>query len=544
VRVTGSSHLREISIVHTAITVVLGVALAAGAASAWSDEAKGSDQAALNALCQTPSKGEEQDKRTWRREPRAEQSVTQHHVTLKGKAIDYTATAGVLVIRDDEDKPIANMGYVAYTKRDVKDPSQRPIVFAFNGGPGSSSLWLHLGVLGPRRVVISDPDPSPAAPFRLVDNEYGVLDKADLVMIDPVGTGVSRAVCDKKDEDFWSVDPDIDSVSRLIAQYTSDNKRWDSPKYLLGESYGTTRGAAIVDYLRARRSLTFNGLILVSVATDIEALFAEIPGNDRPYAVYLPGFAAVAWYHHALPNQPAALGPFLDEVRRYALGPFNAALMKGDAMPDAERDAVAEQLHQYTGLSVEYLKAANLRVSENAFVHELLKAQHKTLGRLDGRFTGPTLDPLQKFTDYDPQSSAISAAFSAAFMDYYHGDLGFGQGKTYRTTNDDVGNKWKWVHRPIGAQTEQPFVNSGVDLTQALVQDANLRVLVLNGYFDLATPFSATEYVMSHLGLPPGLSTHIKMQYYEAGHMMYVHPPSMQKMKRDLDAFIDATSRQ
>jgi carboxypeptidase C (cathepsin A) len=399
-----------------------------------------------------------------------------------------------------------------------------------------------MGVLGPRRVVISDPDPSPAGPFRIVDNEFGVLDKSDLVMIDPVGTGVSRAVCDKKDEDFWSVDPDIDSVSRLIAQYTSDNKRWDSPKYLLGESYGTTRGAAIVDYLRARRSLTFNGLILVSVATDIEALFAEVPGNDRPYAVYLPGYAAVAWYHHALPKQPPELAPFLDEVRRYAIGPFNAALMKGDTMTDAERDGVAEQLHQYTGLSVDYLKAANLRVSENAFVHELLKAQHKTLGRLDARFTGPTQDPLEKLTDYDPQSSAISAAFTAAFMDYYHGDLGFGQGKTYRTLNGDVGNKWKWVHRPIGSETEQPFVNSGVDLSHSLVQDANLRVLVLNGYYDLATPFSATEYVMSHLGLPPGLNQHIKMQYYEAGHMMYVNPASIQKMKRDLDSFIDSTS--
>jgi carboxypeptidase C (cathepsin A) len=533
--------------VHKLLIAILSVAVTTLTGAASADEDKGSAAQAVNALCQTTAKGEDKkepgEKEPWKRAPKTEQSVTQHHVTLRGKSIDYTATAGVLVIRDDEDKPIANMGYVAYTKRDVKDLAQRPIVFAFNGGPGSASLWLHMGALGPRRVVISDPEPSPAAPFRLIDNEFGVLDKADLVMIDPVGTGVSRAVCDKKDEDFWSVDPDVDSVSRLIAQYTSDNKRWDSPKYLLGESYGTTRGAAIVDYLRARRSLTFNGLILVSVATDIEALFAEIPGNDRPYAVYLPGYAAVAWYHKALPKQPAALAPFLDEVRSYALGPFNAALMKGDAMSDAERDAVAEQLHQYTGLSVEYLKAANLRVSENAFVHELLKAQHKTLGRLDARFTGPTQDPLQKFTDYDPQSSGISAAFTAAFMDYYHGDLGFGQGKTYRAVNEEVGTKWKWVHRPIGSETEQPFVNSGVDLTHSLVQDPNLRVLVLNGYFDLATPFSATEYVMSHLGLPPGLNARIKMQYYEAGHMMYVHPPSLQKMKRDLDSFIDATMR-
>jgi carboxypeptidase C (cathepsin A) len=249
----------------------------------------------------------------------------------------------------------------------------------------------------------------------------------------------------------------------------------------------------------------------------------------------------VAWYHHALPNQPAELAPFLDEVRRYALGPFNAALMKGDALTDTERDAIAEQLHRYTGLSVDYLKAANLRVSENAFVHELLKPQHKTLGRLDARFTGPTMDPLEKLADYDPQSSGISAAFTAAFMDYYHGDLGFGQGKTYRSTNDEVGNKWKWIHKPIGSDNEQPFVNTGVDLAYALVQDPNLRVLVLSGYYDLATPFSATEYVMSHLGLPPGLASRIQMKYYEAGHMMYVNPQSLQKMKHDLDTFVAST---
>jgi carboxypeptidase C (cathepsin A) len=414
-------------------------------------------------------------------------------------------------------------------------------MFAFNGGPGSSSLWLHMGVLGPKRVVVSDPGPTPAGPYRTVDNEFGVLDKSDLVMIDPVGTGLAHAVCDHKDDEFFGVDPDIESISRFIMQYVSDNNRWSSPKYLLGESYGTTRGAAIVNYLR-ERSFAFNGLILVSVATDIEAIFAELPGNDRPYAVYLPAYAAVAWYHHMLPAQPAALEPFLTEVRAYAAGPFTAALLKGDAIPDAEREAVAEKMHEYTGLSVEYLKAANLRVAQGAFTHELLKAQHKTVGRLDARFVGATMDPLEKYSDYDPQSAAISAAFAAAFLDYYHGELKFGQGSTYRTTNFSVGEHWKWVHRtPKG---DQPMVNSGVDLAEALVKDANLRVLVLNGYYDLATPFSATEYVMTHLGVPQGVASRIEMKYYESGHMMYVHPPSMAKMKRDLDAFIDSTSRQ
>jgi carboxypeptidase C (cathepsin A) len=257
--------------------------------------------------------------------------------------------------------------------------------------------------------------------------------------------------------------------------------------------------------------------------------------------VYLPGYAAVAWYHHMVPSQPTSLEPFLAEVRQYAMGPYTAALLRGDTLSDQERDAVAQKMHDYIGLPVEYLKRARLRVSENEFAHELLKARGLTVGRLDGRFTGPTSDPLAKETDYDPQSSAISAAFAAAFLDYYHGELRFGQGETYHTTNFGIGEKWKWTHRT--EQGEQPIVNSGVDLADTLIKDPNLRVLVLNGYYDLATPFSATEYVMMHLGVVPELGAHVQMKYYEAGHMMYVHPPSLAKMKRDLDTFIDATAR-
>ena len=495
--------------------------------------------AQISQLCRIDIKGDKKDQ--WMRLPTAQTSVTQHRLSLGGKAIEYAATAGTLIVRDDEDKPIASIGYVAYTRRDGKSGGVRPITFAFNGGPGSSSLWLHMGVLGPKRVVVSDPTPTPPAPYRTVDNEFSLLDVSDVVMIDPVGTGLSHAVCDHKDEEFWGVDPDIDSVSRFIAQYVSDNNRWTSPKYLLGESYGTTRAAAIVNYLRARRSLTFNGLVLVSVATDIEAIFAELPGNDRPYAVYLQGYAAVAWYHHMVPSQPAALEPFLAEVRQYAMGPYTAALLKGDALSSEERDAVAQKMRDYTGLPVEYLKQARLRVSENEFAHELLKPRGLTVGRLDGRFVGPTTDLLAKETDYDPQSSAIAAAYAAAFLDYYHGELRFGQGETYHTTNFGIGAKWKWTHRT--EQGEQPIVNSGVDLADTLIKDPNLRVLVLNGYYDLATPFSATEYVMTHLGVPPEVGTHVQMKYYEAGHMMYVHPPSLAKMKRDLDAFIGSTAR-
>ncbi|HYB34003.1 MAG TPA: hypothetical protein VED45_11335 [Steroidobacteraceae bacterium] len=535
------------------VTLVAGVCGAAYAARSatgapQADETTGSaatpapapDQAAwrVSQLCRIDIKGDKKEQ--WMRLPKAESSVTQHRLSAAGRSIDYAATAGTLIVRDEEDKPMASIGYVAYTRQNAQGGA-RPITFAFNGGPGSSSMWLHMGVLGPRRVVVGDPDPTPPAPYRTVDNEFGVLDRSDLVMIDPVGTGLSHAVCDHKDDEFWGVDPDIDSVSRFIAQYLSDNNRWTSPKYLIGESYGTTRAAAIVNYLRTHRSLAFNGLILVSVATDIEAIFAELPGNDRPYAVYLPGYAAVAWYHHMVPDQPGKLEPFLTEVRQYAMGPFTAALLKGDALSDTERDAVAQKVHEYIGLPVDYLKAANLRVSENEFAHELLKARGLTVGRLDGRFIGVTPDLRAKETDYDPQSEAISAAYAATFLDYYHGELKFGQGSTYRTTNFSIGEKWKWTHRT--AKGEQPIVNSGVDLADALTKDANLRVLVLNGYYDLATPFSATEYVMTHLGVPPGVSARIQMKYYQAGHMMYVHPPSIAKMKADIDAFIDATAR-
>ena len=514
--------------------------LAAGAALAADEPPKsdgGVSAAQLSQQCRIDIRGDKKEQ--WMRLPKAETSVTQHHITVGGKTLDYTATAGTLIVRDDEDKPIASIGYVAYTRAGAKG-GPRPVTFAFNGGPGSSSLWLHMGILGPRRVAITDPDPTPAGPYRTVDNEYGLLDKSDLVMIDPVGTGLSHAVCDHKDSDFWGVDPDVDSISRFIAQYVSDNERWTSPKYLLGESYGTTRGAAIVNYLRGRRDMAFNGLILVSVATDIEAIFAELPGNDRPYAVYLPAYAAVAWYHHTVPNQPAALEPFLNEVRAYASGPYTAALLKGDALPEAELEAAAQKMHDYTGLPVDYLKDANLRISENAFAHELLKPQGKTVGRLDGRYVGLTWDPLEKETDYDPQSAAISAAFAATFLDYFHGELKFGQGATYNVSNFNIGDKWRWTHKT--ARGDQFTVNTGVDLAEALIKDANLKVLVLNGYYDLATPFSATEYVMTHLGVPKAAGARVSMKYYEAGHMMYVHPPSAAKMKRDLDAFIDATS--
>ncbi|HEY3571488.1 MAG TPA: hypothetical protein VGP73_26420, partial [Thermoanaerobaculia bacterium] len=358
---------------------------------------------------------------------------------------------------------------------------------------------------------------------------------------DPVGTGLSRAVGKAEDKDFWGVDPDIESVSRFITQYVSDNHRWGSPKYLLGESYGTTRSAGVVDYLQTKSNMAFNGVILVSVALDLEAIF-PLPGNDKPYPLILPTFAATAWFHHVLPQQPARLEPFLDEVRRFALGEYASALMKGDALSDSERDAVAEKLHQYTGLSTDFVKKAKLRIRESQFTQELMRDKHVTVGRLDSRFTGVSFDLLSEDSDYDPQSAAIAAPFTAAFLDYLHSDLKFGQGKTYKIENDEIGMRWDFKHRAPGLPFPAPFPDTGADLSHAMGYNPNLQVLTINGYYDLATPFLATEYMMSHLLLEKAQQSHIQMRYFEAGHMMYVHEPSLKQMKEAIAAFYDATS--
>jgi len=478
---------------------------------------------------------------------KAEASVTKHNLSAGGKGFDYTAAAGTLLIRDDEGKPIAHIGYIAYTRQDPNaHAAPRPVMFAFNGGPGMSSMMLHMGLLGPKRVLIADPDAAPSPEYETVDNEFSMLDKADLVMIDPMGTGWSYAVCGKKIEEFLSVDTDADSVSRFIAQYLSDNNRWTSPKYILGESYGTIRAAAVVNYMLARNSLSFSGVVMLSMATDLQIIATGLRSNERPYPAFLPGFAAVAWYHHRVAGQPPALEPFLDEVRKFAAGPFNAALLKGNTLRDDERDAIAEQIHRYTGLSVEYIKTANLRVSEFAFAQELFRTQSAVVSRLDGRFLGLTSDPLQRGADYDPALAAIGPFYTGVLQDYLHRDLKVGTERSYRTANAWIGDHFDLRHQPVGSfyggsGPAQALVNAGDDLAQALVQEPKLRVLVLSGYFDLGSPFTAAEYMVSHLGVPKPAADRVQIKYYKAGHMMYVQQASLQKLKRDLDQFVDTT---
>jgi carboxypeptidase C (cathepsin A) len=514
----------------TGLALALAAVMTAGVTVADEPEAKEGDK----------KEGEKKEEKS--EPPKPISSVTQHTATIAGAPLAYTATAGTLIVRNEKDEPYASMGYVAYARKDPGDLSRRPITFAYNGGPGSSSYWLHMGVLGPRRIVTTDAAATLPPPYTVVDNAHSILDKSDLVMIDPVGTGVSRAVGKAKDKDFWGTDPDIESVSRFIKEFVTQNDRWSSPKYLLGESYGTTRSAGIVDYLQGNENMAFNGVILVSVALDLGAIF-DFPQNDRTFPMFLPTYAAVAWYHKALPTMPPALGPFLDEVRAYALGDYTKALMKGSGLPDAERAAVAQKLHEYTGLSLDYLQKADLRVTEGEFTQELLRGHRATVGRLDARFTGLTLDVLAKEADYDPQSEAISSAFAASFLDYYYRELKFPRDKTYNLSAP-VYRDWDFKHKAPGSSFPIPGPpNTGPDLAHALTTNPNLRVLVMNGLYDLATPFLGTEYMISHLGIEKSLQANIEMTYYEAGHMMYVHPPSLESFRKDLAAFYDRGQR-
>lgn len=473
-------------------------------------------------------------------------SVTKHHLSAAGKGFDYEAVVGTLIIHNDADEPIASIGYIAYTRIVPRDTA-RPITFAFDGGPGASSVMVHMGLLGPKRVLVEDPDsPIRPRPFEMVDNTFGVLDESDLVLIDPVGTGVSHGICGHQDAEFWGVDADVDSVSRFIAEYIDQHDRWTSPKYLLGESYGTTRAAAVADYLRARRSILFNGIVLLSMITDMEITFTELPGNtERPYPLLLPAYAAVAWYHHMVAGNPPALGPFLDEVRRFAAGTYAAALFEGDSLPENQRAVVAEQIHRYTGLPAEFIEQHDLRISVSAFTQNLLINHHQIVSRLDGRILGPAPStPLHNefMDDNDPELQTVIGTYAAAFLDYYRRDLRARARQPYQVMNEQIESRWRWYHRPIGdSGPVQPMVNSGVDLAHALVAEPDLRLLVLSGYFDLGSPFSAAEYMIAHLGVPRDVRSRIQIKYYKAGHMMYVDPFALGKLKQDMNAFIEST---
>ena len=425
-------------------------------------------------------------------------SVSEGSVRIDGKKIDYVATAATMEMKNEDGEPIAHFGYTAYVKKG-ENPDTRPIMFAYNGGPGSASMWLHMGILGPQRADVDDVTFNSAGPFKLINNEFSVLDKADLVMVDPIGTGFSRPVGEAKGEDFWGVDNDIVSVSNFIARYVTDNGRWLSPKYLLGESYGGIRSGGVAYELLSRHNLGLNGVILVSPFMDYQAGFAGFR-NDLPYINFFSTFAATAWYHNAVERNPASLEAFVAEADRFARNELADALLKGNKATDEERSAVLAGMERFTGISAEYWDRANLRINEARFSKELLREQRRTVGRADSRFAGDAISHNAETFRYDPYMPSMAPAFMATFNDYYRETLGV---KTDRRYIGSAGlfRRWDWAHQQPGlGKTISP--NTVVDLTYAMIQNPNMRILVQQGYYDLATPLGATTYFIDHMDLP------------------------------------------
>jgi len=472
--------------------------------------------------------------------PEAEVSKTKQRVTIDGATINLAAHAGTMKLRDENNKPIALMGYTAYFKEGSS--SNRPIMFAYNGGPGSSSFWLHMGVMGPKRISVNDPEFNPPAPYEVVNNEYSILDKADLVMIDPVGTGLSIPVGEAEFEDFWGVDQDIRSISLFITQFLINHDRMNSPKYLLGESYGTFRNAGVMDKLLSQ-GIALNGVIMVSAVFDLRSLMFP-PDDDIPYIVHFPTYAATSWYHNKTSHQESNLEEFLNEVRAFTENEYVSALFQGDQLSESERISIADKLSGYTGLSSDFWLKANLRVKNGEYFQEVLRNEGETVGRLDSRYTGINQDLLSQFADHDPQSLAISPAYIAGFLDYFHSDLKVSKDLIYSiTAGRREGFKWDWKHQGNSSWGTSTAINTGPDMARAMSRNPNMKVLIMNGYYDIATVFYGVEHSIDHLGLPPHIKDNIIMEYYEAGHMMYTHKPSLIKFKKDLDKFVESTLR-
>ena len=495
---------------------------------------------------------------------RPEEKDTDGSVTIGGAQIAYRAVVGTLVVHpkdyddapdrplDADDKapadeknltPEAAMSYVAYIKKDAK-PDQRPIMFLYNGGPGSSTVWLHMGAVGPRRVVTLDDQHSPAAPYQLVNNESSLLDVADLVFVDAPGTGFGRIAGPNKEKAFWGVDQDAHAFSNFITGFLTKFGRWNSPKYLFGESYGTMRSANLVNLLETEKDVDFNGVVLLSqiLNYDFSADSPEAnPGVDQPYELALPTYAATAFYHKKLPVMPPALEPFLQEVQHFALGDYALALAQGAALPADTRTQIIGKLHAYTGLPEAYLRKADMRINGGEFEKTLQDDTDTTTGRLDTRFSGPTMDPLSKEADYDPQSAAISSAYVSAFNDYVRRVLQFGEDKVYKP-EIDVFKYWTFAHTEPGASDPDPVgVNVMPDLAAAMKYNPNLKVMLNAGYYDLATPYFEGIYEMQHLPIPPPLQGNIQFKFYQSGHMVYAHAPALVQLHDNVAAFVRET---
>lgn len=464
--------------------------------------------------------------------------TSKHSIKIKGRTIKYTVTAGTMVLKEESadrekeaegEKPRAQVFFVAYTKDGVGDTSKRPLTFSFNGGPGSSSVWLHLGVLGPRRVLLKNDGDLPKPPYQLKDNEYSILDETDLVFIDPMNTGYTRPVEGVAPKQWHGFKKDIELVGDFIRLYATRYNRWLSPKFLIGESYGTTRASGLSGYLQERHGMYLNGLMLISAVLDFTTIDFNV-NNDLPFIMFLPGYTATAWYHDALqPHRP--LQDWLKEAEEFALGDYANALLKGDSLTKEERADIVKRLSYFTGISEQFIERSNLRINDQHYFKELLRERGLTVGRLDSRLIGRDRLGVTEHAEYDPLLTNVMGPYTAAFYDYIRRELKFESDLPYEILSGFV-HPWSYK------EFENAYVNVAETLRAAMTYNPYLKVYVANGYYDLGTPYFATEYTFNHLGLDESLRGNVTMGYYEAGHMMYIHIPSLKQMKKDLSNFI------
>jgi carboxypeptidase C (cathepsin A) len=477
----------------------------------------------------------EQAKSGYADAPVEERAVaTRHSAAVNGRTLPYTATAGTLTIRDVAGKPKASLFYTAYTL-DGAASSQRPVMFFYNGGPGSASLWLRMGSFGPMRLQTGSPESIRPAPFDFGPNPDSLLGSTDMVFIDAPGTGYSRALGDAKGSEFYGVDQDADAFAKAIIRYVTRFGRWDSPKFLFGESYGTTRSGALA-YQLQDRGMALNGVVLLS---SIMNYGRRQPGLDRDYLNYLPSYAATAWYHHKMANPPATVDQAAAQARAFAEGPYAAALEKGQTISPAERDAVASQMSALTGLSPDFIVRSNLRVDLSRFRKELLRDQRQTLGRFDSRYTGIDPDAAGDSPEYDASDTAISGAFIGTLNNYLTRDLNYQTNMAYRASaSEEEGFKWDFSHKAPGIRFTLNAPNTAIDLAAAMRTNPYLKVLSLNGWYDMATPFFGTEYDLNHMMLEPAQQRNLEFRYYPAGHMVYLNPEALHAMRLDVERFI------
>ena len=469
--------------------------------------------------------------------PASKDAVTHASVAIGGRQIRYTATAGTIVLKNEFGKPTCSMFYTGFTEDGTVDLTRRPVTFFYNGGPGSSTVWLRMGSFAPKRVLSTEAQHTPPAPYRLIDNAYSLLDKSDLVFVDAPGTGFSRLVGLSKPSDFYGVDQDARAFKQFIEHYISKNGRWNSPKFLFGESYGTTRSAVLVNMLQ-QDGMDFNGVVLLSTILNYADDFGG-DGVDTEYIGYLPTEAAIAWYHDKIPNRPADLASFLRDVRQFALGDYARALLKGEMLSGSERDAIARKLYSFTGISEQFYLHADLRVEPGEFEKELLRDRFRVTGRLDGRFLGIDGKAIGDTPDYDPADTAFASAYVSSFNQYVRGELKYQTDLFYRPTNyGEISPAWDQKHNIDGNQIPWPDVVQ--DLHDAMTQNPQLHVFSANGYYDMATPFFATEYTLNHMALDPTLRGHISYRYYGSGHMVYLHAAALQQFKSDLAQWYDS----